>query len=131
MEKNFFHQQTPLALLALVGAAYLVPSLGLDLIPTVSQGEFSFRIELPEGTPLEATDRFVAQIQSVLEDDAAARPAGRIGAGPVQRQAVVDADAARPRRNRDDVFRAIRAKTEATIRVKAKPHFESNFLSSL
>jgi len=81
------------------------------------------------GVHLDTVGHLERVIGSVLEDDAAARPAGRIGAGPVQRQAVVDADAARPRRNRDDVFRAIRAKTEATIRVKAKPHFESNFLS--
>ena len=47
----------------------LVPSLGLDLIPTLSQGEFSFRVELPEGTPLAATDRFVDDVQAVLEDD--------------------------------------------------------------
>ncbi len=57
------------AILALAGAAALVPKLGLDLIPTLSQGEFSFRIELPEGTPLPATDRFVDDVQSVLEGE--------------------------------------------------------------
>ncbi|MEE8524263.1 MAG: efflux RND transporter permease subunit [Thermoanaerobaculia bacterium] len=55
-----------LALVAFAGAVWLVPRLGLDLIPTISQGEFSFRIELPEGTPLEATDRFVQDVQEVL-----------------------------------------------------------------
>lgn len=54
---------------AFVGAALLVPTLGLDLIPTLSQGEFSFRIELPEGTPIEATDRFVTDVQTVLAGD--------------------------------------------------------------
>ena len=58
-----------LALAAFAGAAALVPGLGLDLIPTISQGEFSFRIELPEGTPLQVTDRFVDQVQEVLDDD--------------------------------------------------------------
>lgn len=58
-----------LAVLALIGAALLVPDLGLDLIPPVSQGEFSFRIELPEGTPLEATDRFVSDVQKALEGE--------------------------------------------------------------
>lgn len=48
----------------------LVPTLGVDLIPTFTQGEFQFQIELPEGTPLESTDRFVASIQSALADDA-------------------------------------------------------------
>lgn len=46
----------------------LVPTLGLDLIPTFTQGEFQFQIELPEGTPLESTDRFVAAVQSVVAD---------------------------------------------------------------
>ncbi len=53
----------------LVATAFLVPTLGLDLIPAISQGEFSFRIELPEGTPLEATDRFVNEVQQVLVGD--------------------------------------------------------------
>ncbi len=57
------------AVLALAGTALLVPKLGLDLIPTLSQGEFSFRVELPEGTPLEATDRFVREVQTVLAGD--------------------------------------------------------------
>ena len=59
-----------LAALAFGGAVWLVPTLGLDLIPTLSQGEFSFRVELPEGTPLEATDRFLSDVQAVLEGDA-------------------------------------------------------------
>ena len=57
------------AIALLVGTATLVPRLGLDLIPTLSQGEFSFRVELPEGTPLEATDRFMASVQEVLDGD--------------------------------------------------------------
>ncbi|MEM7352091.1 MAG: efflux RND transporter permease subunit [Acidobacteriota bacterium] len=57
------------ALVALGAAVWLVPTLGLDLIPTLSQGEFSFRVELPEGTPLEATDRFVDDIQEALAGD--------------------------------------------------------------
>ena len=59
-----------LAALAFGGAVWLVPTLGLDLIPTLSQGEFSFRVELPEGTPLEATDRFLNDVQAVLDGDA-------------------------------------------------------------
>ncbi len=57
------------ALLFFAGAVWVVPRLGFDLIPTFSQGEFSFTVELPEGTPLEATDRFVAGVESALEDD--------------------------------------------------------------
>ncbi|MDA8018535.1 MAG: efflux RND transporter permease subunit [Thermoanaerobaculia bacterium] len=57
------------ALLALGVSAALVPGLGVDLIPQMSQGEFSFRVELPEGTPLEATDAFVSDALEVLADD--------------------------------------------------------------
>jgi HAE1 family hydrophobic/amphiphilic exporter-1 len=56
------------AFLAAAGA--LVPMLGVDLIPSLSQGEFSFRVELPEGTPLDATDRFIAEAQEILVGDA-------------------------------------------------------------
>ena len=45
----------------------LVPVLGVNLIPQFSQGEFAFSIVLPEGTPLESADRYVAQVESVLE----------------------------------------------------------------
>lgn len=54
---------------AFAASLLLVPVLGVDLVPTFSQGEFSFRVELPEGTPLEATDRFVAEAQEVLAGD--------------------------------------------------------------
>ena len=47
----------------------LVPILGVNLIPNFSQGEFSFSIQLPEGTPLEATDRYINQVQAALKDD--------------------------------------------------------------
>jgi len=58
-----------MALLALAGTVALVPSLGLDLIPPLSQGEFAYRVELPEGTPLEATDRYLAGLQEGLAED--------------------------------------------------------------
>ena len=47
---------------AFAGSLMLVPSLGVDLIPPFSQGEFSFKVQLPEGAPLEVTDRFVASL---------------------------------------------------------------------
>ena len=58
-----------LALLIGGGSMALVPRLGLDLVPQFSQGEFSFTVELPEGTPIEITDRYVAAVQAELEDD--------------------------------------------------------------
>ncbi|MEE8368995.1 MAG: efflux RND transporter permease subunit, partial [Thermoanaerobaculia bacterium] len=57
------------ALIAFLGAAWLVPRLGFDLIPAFSQGEFSFLVELPEGTPLDITDRFVSGVEEVLAED--------------------------------------------------------------
>lgn len=57
------------ALVACVAAFLLIPVLGVNLVPAFSQGEFFFRVELPEGTPLEATDRFVAEVQQVLAGD--------------------------------------------------------------
>ncbi|MEM1204319.1 MAG: efflux RND transporter permease subunit [Acidobacteriota bacterium] len=58
-----------LALSALLAAGLLAPRLGVDLIPALSQGEFGFRVVLPEGTPLEATDRFVARVLDGIDDD--------------------------------------------------------------
>jgi HAE1 family hydrophobic/amphiphilic exporter-1 len=58
-----------IALAAFAGSLFLVPMLGVDLIPAFSQGEFSFDVRLPEGTPIEVTDRFLAEVQSVLEGD--------------------------------------------------------------
>ncbi len=36
--------------------------LGVELIPPMSQGEFAFEVKLPEGTPIEATDRLLADL---------------------------------------------------------------------
>ncbi len=57
------------AILAFVGSLFLARTLGVDLIPSFSQGEFSYLVELPEGTPLETTDRFVEDVQSALQGD--------------------------------------------------------------
>jgi HAE1 family hydrophobic/amphiphilic exporter-1 len=54
---------------AFAGSIALVPSLGVDLIPPFSQGEFGFKVQLPEGTPLEVTDRFIASLSDLLEED--------------------------------------------------------------
>lgn len=58
-----------MALAAFMGALAIGQGLGVDLIPAFSQGEFSFNVELPEGTPLESTDRFMADIQASLDGD--------------------------------------------------------------
>ncbi len=50
---------------AMVAMTLLVSQrLGAELIPPLTQGEFSFEIELPKGKTLEATDRVVREIES-------------------------------------------------------------------
>jgi len=51
------------ALAALAGALSLVPRLGSELIPQLSQGEFAVKIRLPSGAPLAETDRVLARVQ--------------------------------------------------------------------
>jgi hydrophobic/amphiphilic exporter-1 (mainly G- bacteria), HAE1 family len=49
----------------LLATAALVPRLGTELIPQLSQGEFIVDLRLPPGTPLEETDRVVAAAQAL------------------------------------------------------------------
>jgi len=58
-----------IALVAFSGALAMVPGLGFDLIPDFAQGEFGFKVELPEGTPLDSTDRFLTGVTTGLDDD--------------------------------------------------------------
>ena len=44
--------------------------LGMELIPELSEGEFFFEVQMPEGTSLEATDRVVR----AMEETASAQP---------------------------------------------------------
>lgn len=41
----------------------MISNLGVELIPPISQGEFSFQIELPEGTPLSQTEKTLGGIE--------------------------------------------------------------------
>ncbi len=43
-------------------------NLGIELIPSLAQGEFYFRLELPQGVPLEVTDRVVSSIEKKIEE---------------------------------------------------------------
>jgi HAE1 family hydrophobic/amphiphilic exporter-1 len=45
--------------------------LGLDLVPSFSQGEFDYQVELPEGTPLDVTDRALVRAQEALAGEPA------------------------------------------------------------
>lgn len=58
-----------IAAIAFAATVMSLPRVGLDLIPALSQGEFGFVVEQAPGTPLETTDRVVAQAQRILVDD--------------------------------------------------------------
>lgn len=58
-----------IAVLLFAASLALVPGLGVDLIPPFAQGEFSVEVTLPEGTPLDVTDRFIASLGRVLDDE--------------------------------------------------------------
>jgi len=46
----------------------LLPNLGVELIPQLSQGEFNIEFKLPPGTPLEKTDEIITGIQQTSQD---------------------------------------------------------------
>ncbi|HEX9971976.1 MAG TPA: efflux RND transporter permease subunit, partial [bacterium] len=42
----------------------IIPILGVELIPQLSQGEFQVEFKLPPGTPLDYTDAMIAEVQN-------------------------------------------------------------------
>ncbi|MDP6775924.1 MAG: efflux RND transporter permease subunit, partial [Candidatus Latescibacteria bacterium] len=68
----------------------LLPNIGQELIPQVHQGEFDVEVALPVGTPLEATDASVEQVeQRVMMESDAGRVATVVG---VDKTAVSSSD---------------------------------------
>ena len=59
------------AVAAFAVSVLVIPTLGTDLVPDLSQGEFAFQIRLPEGTTLEATAETVDRIEDMLVEDPA------------------------------------------------------------
>ncbi len=57
-------------LIVFLGSVAAAPFVGREMIPQFSQGEFSFAVQMPEGTPLESTDGRLVQ----MEEIAAAEP---------------------------------------------------------
>ncbi len=71
-----------LAALAFVGTMALVPMLGADLIPQLSQDRFEMTAKLPAGTPLKQTDALVREMQLAhAKDDSIASLYGVSGSG--------------------------------------------------
>jgi len=86
------HRPTVLvsALLIFAGAMALVPRLGTELIPQLSQGEFNVDLRLPPGPPLSETDRAIqaaqratVDIDIVALDYSVAGTGNRLDANPV------------------------------------------------
>ena len=58
----------------------LVPRIGRELIPAVHHGEFDLELSMPVGTPLERTEKTVADVESrVLNETGVARIATIVG----------------------------------------------------
>ena len=73
----------PLAFAGFVMAIAVVPLLGTNLVPDLSQGEFSFRVRLDEGTTLEASAEIVERIERrAIEDGRFARVFSVVGNWP-------------------------------------------------
>ena len=79
------------ALLLFGGTMMLVPRLGVELIPQLSQGEFNVEFKLDPGSPLEQTDGVLSRLQrSALTDEsisttfAVAGTGNRMDANPDQ-----------------------------------------------
>jgi HAE1 family hydrophobic/amphiphilic exporter-1 len=54
----------PLAFAIFILAVAAIPLLGTNLVPDLSQGEFAFRIRLPEGTTLESNAEIIGRVES-------------------------------------------------------------------
>tara|TARA_B100000029_G_scaffold515076_1_gene620396 strand:+ start:4222 stop:7503 length:3282 start_codon:yes stop_codon:yes gene_type:complete len=52
----------------LVGSLYVVPSIGVELIPQMSQGEFFVNVRLPVGTPLPVTERVLKNMSNIAQE---------------------------------------------------------------
>ncbi len=50
-------------------ATLLLPKLGMELIPSMSQGEFFVEITLPAGTPLKQTDETLRKLATIAKQD--------------------------------------------------------------
>ena len=86
------HRGAVVLFAALIFAASmaLVPRLGTELIPQLSQGEFNVELRLPPGTPLATTDRAVqtaqraaSEIDTVSLDYSVTGTGNRLDANPV------------------------------------------------
>ena len=52
----------------LAGSLYVVPTIGIELIPQMSQGEFFVNVKLPVGTPLPVTEAALNRMSDIAGD---------------------------------------------------------------
>ena len=52
----------------LAGSLYVVPTIGIELIPEMSQGEFFVNVKLPVGTPLPVTEDALNRMSDIAGD---------------------------------------------------------------
>lgn len=52
-----------IAIIAFAASITLIPRIGIELIPQLSQGEFKVEFKLPPGTPIEETDQALRGVQ--------------------------------------------------------------------
>ncbi|ABV37428.1 acriflavin resistance protein [Shewanella sediminis HAW-EB3] len=57
-----------IAILVTLGAASLLPKLGMELIPPMNQGEFYVEVLLPPGTEVSETDRVLRKLALSIKD---------------------------------------------------------------
>lgn len=76
---------------AFAASLALIPKIGIELIPQLSQGEFAVEFRLPPGTPIEETDQALRKVQDATRDRtgvrstfAVAGTGNRIDANPDQ-----------------------------------------------
>ncbi|HEX7029776.1 MAG TPA: efflux RND transporter permease subunit [Gammaproteobacteria bacterium] len=50
-----------------LGSLLLIPMLGVELIPQLSQGEYHVEVKLPPGTPLDETDAVLKQLDDAVQ----------------------------------------------------------------
>ncbi len=52
----------------LAGALYIIPTIGVELIPQMSQGEFFVNVRLPVGSPLPATEDVLGRMSDLASE---------------------------------------------------------------
>jgi hydrophobic/amphiphilic exporter-1 (mainly G- bacteria), HAE1 family len=57
------------AAILFAGSLALVPLLGMELVPQVSEGEFYFDVAMPEGTPLAGTNRALLAMEEIVAQE--------------------------------------------------------------